>query len=219
MRLSSVLLLLYASRYVADIHKNDMYPWGTGKFEDRQEDILESFRKNLVLDIKREVIPKNLLNPESKGEEENDIFPLRLKNSEGFDFLVDIENKNQTIPGSVPTTIALSEGISNRRLLSKSLQGLCAFHNKEYWSFEWCHRKEVRQAHIKFVDGKVVRDPDWSLGSYQTTTIEREGDNQRNRSAPIIRVSYDCYIMMIMIYLLLYRLIYTYDIIYSFLFP
>lgn len=186
---SIVLLVIYASLinvYNAYLQQSDMYPWGAGKFEDRQEDILEEMRRNLVLDVKKEIIPDHFLYPDP---DDNDT-PVYLSNSEGFHFLIQLETKNDTVSSGPPTNNnVLSEGITNRRILIKSLKGLCAFHNKEYWSFEWCHRREVRQAHIKFNEGKVVRDPDWSLGTYQTSTIEREGGNNQNKSAPIIKVS------------------------------
>lgn len=198
MKVSSLVLILCASlfnQYGANTNKNDMYPWGASKFEDRQEDILESFRQNMVLELKREIIPKHLLDYISNNDTENSPTPTKLtmRNLEGFEFFVEPERKSLSTPAPTPTVV-LNDGITNRRLLSKSMKGVCAFYNKEYWSFEWCHRKEVRQAHIEFVGGKVIRDPDWSLGSYQTSSVEREGGNHRNRSAPIIRVC--CYFII-----------------------
>lgn len=43
-----------------------------------------------------------------------------------------------------------------------TLEGACAHRTKGWWTYEWCHRREVRQYHQ--VNSK--REPNWSLGSY-----------------------------------------------------
>lgn len=61
--------------------------------------------------------------------------------------------------------------------LNKNLDNTCAILNKDYWSYEWCHRREVRQFHLNTpVDteepsAEPVRDPDWSLGKYAKTEV------------------------------------------------
>lgn len=45
-----------------------------------------------------------------------------------------------------------------------SLEGLCARLNQGWWTYEWCHRQDVRQYHQEHSNGP--RNPDWSLGAY-----------------------------------------------------
>ena len=44
------------------------------------------------------------------------------------------------------------------------LNGLCSTLSQGWWSYEWCHRRHVRQFH--FDRGTRKRDPEWSLGDY-----------------------------------------------------
>ena len=45
-----------------------------------------------------------------------------------------------------------------------ALEGQCDVLSMGWWSYEWCHRKHVRQFHVDHAAGTV--DPEWSLGSF-----------------------------------------------------
>lgn len=128
-----VFLFLFATLTYSDI-----YPWGKSSLEDRQEDLLDSFRNNMILELKREVLEA----VSSKGADGKLIYPIStLKNLEGKIFLVNVTDANAITDPS----FAKYKPFTSKRLLSKVLKGACAFYNLDYWSFEWCHRKDVRQ--------------------------------------------------------------------------
>jgi len=52
------------------------------------------------------------------------------------------------------------------------LRGVCAYLNQGWWTYEWCHRRHVRQFHLE----ARQRDPDWSLGDFGRTEVDAEGD-------------------------------------------
>jgi hypothetical protein len=51
--------------------------------------------------------------------------------------------------------------------LLKGFQSNCMLLEKGWWSYKWCHKKEIRQFH-KEPDGKVAAE--WSLGKYHHTS-------------------------------------------------
>lgn len=56
-----------------------------------------------------------------------------------------------------------------------ALEGICSTFRNGWWTFEWCHKRQVMQYHLNPSTG--VRDPVWSLGSYSGTkgpTQERD---------------------------------------------
>merc|ERR1712138_202081 len=65
----------------------------------------------------------------------------------------------QKTPPDKPETLAT--------LLSK-LGGQCAKLSQGWWTYEWCHRRHVRQFHAQ---GSKI-DPDWSLGGYSRTVVK-----------------------------------------------
>uniref|UniRef100_A0A7S2DT72 MRH domain-containing protein n=1 Tax=Octactis speculum TaxID=3111310 RepID=A0A7S2DT72_9STRA len=52
--------------------------------------------------------------------------------------------------------------------LMNALVGQCDTLRTGWWSYEWCHRKYVRQFHIDDAQGTL--DPVWSLGQYNHST-------------------------------------------------
>lgn len=54
-------------------------------------------------------------------------------------------------------------------------QDLCFDFNVDWWSYQWCSEKEVKQYHIESKRrGKYVKNPEWSLGRYDFTDYERD---------------------------------------------
>ena len=52
------------------------------------------------------------------------------------------------------------------------LRGSCAYLNKGWWTYEWCHRLHVRQFHLE----ASARNPEWSLGDYTRTEVGKASD-------------------------------------------
>jgi hypothetical protein len=52
--------------------------------------------------------------------------------------------------------------------LMAALDGQCAKLSQGWWTYEWCHRWQIRQFHAQ--GGKI--DPDWSLGGYTITKVK-----------------------------------------------
>jgi hypothetical protein len=66
----------------------------------------------------------------------------------------------------------------------------CMLLEKGWWSYKWCHKKEIRQYH-KEADGSVVAD--WSLGKYHHTSTpssKRAGSAGKQTSASTAAVYY-----------------------------
>jgi len=73
------------------------------------------------------------------------------------------------------------------------LDNTCALlRTTEYWSYEWCHRREVRQFHeIAPPDGAApnavgVRDPIWSLGKFARTETRYFEGRKENGIASVV---------------------------------
>merc|ERR1712196_52808 len=47
------------------------------------------------------------------------------------------------------------------------LDGKCTVSRQGWWTYQWCHQKEIRQYHA---EGNGKRTHDWSLGSYDATS-------------------------------------------------
>jgi hypothetical protein len=128
--------------------RKPLYPWGKSSFDDRQEELLDSMRNNLVLKVKQNILPQFLM---STNETDREPFThhhhhhhhhhLSVKNLEGVAFDIrlmrDIPNSNQTGP-------ALA-AITSVDTLNSILDNSCSLYAANYWNFEWCHRRQVTQ--------------------------------------------------------------------------
>jgi hypothetical protein len=57
----------------------------------------------------------------------------------------------------------------------KTFTNLCLNYQVDWWSYEWCHEAEVEQFHLeRGRRGKVIKDPQWSLGTFDFTEYDRE---------------------------------------------
>jgi hypothetical protein len=70
----------------------------------------------------------------------------------------------------------------DEEIFLQSLGTVCDTRNEGYWTFEWCHREEMKQYHIN-AEGKAVNT--WSMGKYvgsfeiqDGTRIDRFEDGQ-----------------------------------------
>jgi hypothetical protein len=56
-----------------------------------------------------------------------------------------------------------------------ALEGKCETLNTGWWSYQWCHKKEVKQFHVDV--GKGTIDPEWSLGKYTHSARDEVKNN------------------------------------------
>ena len=167
----------------------DMFPWGKQTVKERQELLLEALRDTLHLEVKEELLPGFL-----KASNENKMFIKNVegqtfsisKHTPGLDVNADEVKSHKKKSDKPPTPLALIH--TDVSTLSQHLTGVCAALSVDYWNFEWCHRKEVRQVHWDIANAKVTRNPDWSLGSFKNTVVTRQRGDSSNTSDPITEV-------------------------------
>jgi hypothetical protein len=69
-----------------------------------------------------------------------------------------------------PEISEIDESVVLNKLIS-----MCAGFTIDYWSYEWCHRAEIKQFHIQpHKSKKGKRNPEWSLGVYRETSFLRD---------------------------------------------
>jgi len=80
------------------------------------------------------------------------------------------------------------------------LKSSCAVLPAQYWNYEWCFRKEIKQFHLEPPiedDQQVRRSPEWSLGKFTHSDIKRESSSNsdsnsiiedNDKADPIIKV-------------------------------
>lgn len=95
----------------------------------------------------------------------------------------DVRAKPKANPSSKVETRVLSEAEQEAALAH--LDSVCLTHADGWWSYRWCHKKEVRQFHIEPKQDKPTQD--WSLGDFdavgrkQRTNQVHIGRNMRKR--------------------------------------
>jgi hypothetical protein len=151
------------------------YPW-SGTLEQRQQEILVALRDDMLLEMDESILPLPLDN-QSKSI-------LMLNNVYGTAFTCGIQIDSNVISNNdqIPLHFYDSE------LLSHKLKNTCSALTIDYWTYEWCHRRSVNQFHIVTSKDMSRRDPMWSLGDYQQTTVIRERNDNNNMSAAIIQI-------------------------------
>lgn len=142
------------------------YPWARSHnrnfhFEERQNDILNSLRNELRLEVLTEKLPVGM----------DDEHSMYIRNSEGQKYTCGVHGKE-----SPTTSLATTSSSEDKAMTSYQkafgvidrLQKVCIINSIDWWSYEWCHRQEVKQFHLA-VDADTkrhVRNPEWSLGTY-----------------------------------------------------
>eukprot|EP00603_Paraphysomonas_imperforata_P003268 CAMPEP_0114421152 /NCGR_PEP_ID=MMETSP0103-20121206/4927_1 /TAXON_ID=37642 ORGANISM="Paraphysomonas imperforata, Strain PA2" /NCGR_SAMPLE_ID=MMETSP0103 /ASSEMBLY_ACC=CAM_ASM_000201 /LENGTH=455 /DNA_ID=CAMNT_0001589657 /DNA_START=250 /DNA_END=1617 /DNA_ORIENTATION=+ len=100
---------------------------------------------------------------------------MYIRNSEGQTYHCDV--KHESDPDSVgdvsslvaaPSSDAAMESFQKAFGVIDRLQNVCIIKAIDWWSYEWCHRKEVKQFHLDVDHNakKHFRNPEWSLGTY-----------------------------------------------------
>jgi len=126
--------------------------FGVPELETRNALLYERLRQQNVL----EVLEDELANPTP--------LEVAVTNHEGTRFTCEV-------PGSggaeEESEVADSEPPRGPEALLEALEDYCDTMAMGWWTYEWCHRKHIRQFHVDHVQGHV--DPNWSLGNYVRT--------------------------------------------------
>lgn len=177
-------------RLSADMSFEDYYLWNDEyTFAQRQRDLLAHLHKDPVLLSMREELSIPLL--------QSNATPLYVTNNFGESYKVtqismaeylskSIVKANNSSSGNV--TVIMNP---NPEELLKVMKGVCISTEPDgkYWIFEVCNRDQIYQYHMEHDPSNpsnVVRSPNWSLGTYQSTSIKRE--NKRNSSSRVIKI-------------------------------
>lgn len=179
----------------------DVYPWGKKtSLAERQGQLLQVMHEHLELHVHEEFTDKYLsFIPATRRY---------VRQMEGVKYHIELEGE-QRRASSIVKSLSSSESLGggdalvpvvgdayindihrNQDLLARHLSGACITMPAQYWTYEVCHKIEVRQAHMEFLHGgKVRRDPDWSLGHYTGTKIVRQNGDSSDKTSPIIQMT------------------------------
>lgn len=168
------LLSIFVNLYQSQLD-SEILLW-RGQIDDRNEQLIQKIKQSMQLEMFKENLPHAF---QSSKE-------MTFKDSFRNEYSVSIINKDLVDSGD-------SGVIINPDVFHASLNGYCVAFAAQYWIYEWCHEKEVRQFHIEgeVVNGDVrvgKKNPDWSLGQHKKTKYVREGKDNKNMSAPITSV-------------------------------
>ncbi|KAL1415909.1 hypothetical protein MTO96_028505 [Rhipicephalus appendiculatus] len=92
------------------------------------------------------------------------------------------EDAEAAAPYAGPTPLALLKPLFSRLF--------CSYRLEQYWTYELCHGKSVRQYHEESIDNKVVLQ-EYFLGKYDAKTLEADDASylsRRSRRPPRIRL-------------------------------
>lgn len=129
------------------------YPWQLGEFGSRQNQILDTLLNSISVDIYK--------NDDSDDSLKN----MRFRNLVGKSYVCSKFNEEDTLTNIFENDIPLQ--------LGDKLDSVCLGFVQEYWNYEWCHRTEFKQFHVQKGRGKkIIRDPEWSLGTYTKSEVK-----------------------------------------------
>ena len=161
------------------------YPWNNDiSNEDYNLKLINLFQNSpYIFQMPEDILPKALndttLNPE--------LGQIYFTESNNVEYTASVLNLTNIMKES----IQIEDNMTAETYL-KLLKNLCLLHypQDEYWSFEWCHRTEIRQFHLEHLPppNPPGRSPDFSLGIYKNSLTVRTGGDTQNLSAPIIKI-------------------------------
>ena len=161
---------------------NNNFPWN-GNYESRSKEILELMKNDMSVAFKSDRIPYVIQN--------GDI----IKATNGSGNILEIGIQKEKIEETLKPLQLTS--IDSYNIL---LDGFCTIMLNNFWNYEWCYRKEVRQFHFEHPlppkthqtqSNKPIipkRNPEFSLGKYQRTLLTRSDADPTNTSSPITRI-------------------------------
>ena len=117
--ISGVILALVLSFYLVNASEAPVYnvfPWGTkNNIVQRQDQLLDMLRENMFLDIKEEYVKKF---SQSVGSDR-----VAMKNIEGYDFIVQLEEKESQVGSQKEATTSKPNLRLDPIAFSKALDG------------------------------------------------------------------------------------------------
>lgn len=159
-----LLILVLGSHLHTTFSEQMLYPWAkvhdsNFHFEERQNELLTALRSELRLDFISDNLPVGMDKDHS----------MYIHNSEGHKYTCGI--KKEEALSVVDTTKSEEKSLTSYQKAFRVIDGLqkvCMIHSIDWWSYEWCHRKEVKQFHVDVhpQTNKRFRNPEWSLGTY-----------------------------------------------------
>lgn len=174
------------------------FPWNDDiTFDRRQEQLLESMRREPIALLVDESLFVKSSHQTYKSPLDQRMIHIRNDAGELVEVMMvddeEMRRRQRQAQRKKQEAIAASYRPANPLDLVNQIPSLCMVLQLpgEYWAVEYCHRKEIRQFHVEqdtSNPSKVLRSPDWSLGTYISTNILRYGGDNTNESAPIRKV-------------------------------
>jgi hypothetical protein len=162
----SLLAFMLGTHIHSTLSEQMYYPWAKTHdrnfhFEERQNNILNSLRNELHLEVLSNKLPMGMDTDHS----------MYIRNSEGQQYTCGIKSETpEALTNSLTTTNDDTSMASFQKAFGviDRLQKVCMINSVDWWSYEWCHRKEVKQFHMEIDQRtkKHFRNPEWSLGTY-----------------------------------------------------
>lgn len=156
----------------------DLYPWASN-YAEQGEEILDRLRESMWVDVKDDVLPSSLLAALRQQR-------AHLLNMEGQAFAASIQQK--ALP-EAPFTPSIRDPREQWRTLSsleaimQPFAGTCIIHASDYWNYEWCPSKEVRQFHATENDPGAEKEPENSPGdAEEAADVPPHPDQPRSSS-------------------------------------
>lgn len=160
------LLVAAFGLHVNDAMSEQMhYPWAKSHdrnfhFEGRQNEILNSLRNNIQMEMLSDKLPFGM-------DADHAIY---VRNSENQKYTCEVK-VDLPVESALVTTNDEDESMAAFQksfAVINRLKNMCMINAVDWWSYEWCHRKEVKQFHmdVDHKEKKHFRNPEFSLGTY-----------------------------------------------------
>ena len=174
----SNLVFLQLWNFFPSVSPDSLTAFAPSDLAARNRELYNELRRSNVLDV---------LEPELGGSKTGlSALDVQLQSVEGAHYRCtmpgdeiedndDDENKDES--EEVGTDMSSQQSTGKTRKKKKTdenedlaaLEGSCDTLSTGWWSYEWCHKRHVKQFHVDHVQGKV--DPVWSLGNYKRRIV------------------------------------------------
>eukprot|EP01038_Epipyxis_sp_PR26KG_P014827 gene14827-19920_t len=182
----NTLLIIHSKPNPANLGFN-VYPWRNIDFHHRSAQLLRTMRANVDLEVADDTFNFEGINSFNQNNSiDEPVFYIRNKDHQLFQ--VKKRNEKKELKSNDQKDAKSMRHLYDVNLMNSALTDLCAVLQVDYWTYEWCYKKELRQFHIEQTGEAFVRSPDWSLGKYSRTIIIRKNGDSSNASAPITKM-------------------------------
>ena len=143
----------------AEILEPKNYPWGE-PLDVRQRQILDHLKDELKLNILSEFLPAEQMTVSD---------PLVFLSSDGRRYECVSHEKEEA---AVTNEFSVSDVMAR-------LSRMCIAFPIDWWSYEWCHQRQVKQFHIEATKrSKAKRNPEWSLGMFDSYEVVMDANGE-----------------------------------------